>query len=418
MTFNPRLEEFWDEAALDRELRRVFDICHGCRLCFNLCPSFPRLFELVDAHGDQEVAGLTSAEIDEVVELCYECKLCFPKCPYVPPHEFMLDFPRLMLRAKAVRARRAGIPIQDRLIGNPDLIGKLGSATAPIFNRVNQTRAARVMMEKTVGIHRDWPLPVYEGQPFSKWLARHTPPAGVGVNGKVAFFTTCSVEYSEVETGIAAVQVLEHNGVAVIQGYETCCGMPFLDVGDVKAATENARRNLARLAPAVREGYVVVAPGPTCSYMLKQEYPLLIDSEDARLVAANTYDLCEYLMKLHAEGKLKTEFAHKPGKIAYHLPCHLKAQNIGYKSRDLLRLTGAPVQLVDHCSAVDGTWGMTAEHHDLSLQWAGKLMKAIEKANATAVASDCPLAALRILEGTGKKALHPVIVLRDAYGLG
>jgi Fe-S oxidoreductase len=417
MSFNPTTEEFWDEAALDREIQRIFDICHGCRLCFNLCPSFPRLFELVDAHGDEEVAGLTKSEIREVVDLCYECKLCYPKCPYVPPHEFMLDFPRLLLRAKAVYARRDGIPFRDRMLGNPDFIGRLGSATAPLFNRVNRTKAGRVVMEKTVGIHREWPLPIYEGQPFSKWFANHEPKSGVGVNGRVAFFTTCTVEYSDVETGIAAVQVLEHNGIEVIEGYETCCGMPYLDVGNVDAATQNARRNIAALARFVRQGYSVVAPGPTCSYMLKQEYPLLVDSDDARLVADNTFDLCEYLMSLHAAEKLNTEFDNSPGKVAYHLPCHLKAQNIGYKSRDLLRLTGARVQLVDRCSAVDGTWGMTAEYHDLSLKWAGKLLSGLEKAKADVYASDCALASLRILEGTGKKAVHPVVVVRDAYGL-
>jgi glycerol-3-phosphate dehydrogenase subunit C len=417
MTFSPLDPLFWDEADLDQEIHRIFDICHGCRLCFNLCPSFPKLFERVDSHGEAEVKGLTKAEIREVIDLCYECKLCFPKCPYVPPHEFMLDFPRLVLRAKAINAKKEGIPFQDKMIGNPDFIGRMGSATAPVFNRANKTKLGRVVMEKTVGIHRDWPLPVYQGEPFSEWFKKHKSPAGLGANGKVAFFTTCSVEWSEVETGIAAVQLLEHNCVGVIQGYETCCGMPYLDVGDIAAATENARKNVARLAPAVREGYAVVSPGPTCSYMLKEEYPLLLDSEDARLVAANTYDLCQYLMKLHADGKLNTQFPKKPGKIAYHLPCHLKAQNIGYKSRDLLQLTGARVQLIDQCSCVDGTWGMTAKYHDLSLKWADKLMKSIDKAKPELVASDCPLASLRILEGTGKKAVHPVIILRDAYGL-
>lgn len=417
MSFNPHSEEFWDEEALNEEIQRIFDVCHGCRLCFNLCPAFPKLFEFVDAHDDEEVAGLTESEVHEVVDLCYECKLCYPKCPYVPPHEFMLDFPRLMLRAKAIYARKEGIPFKDKMLGNPDLIGKLGSTTAPIFNWANRTKVGRAVMEKMVGIHRDWPLPVYQGQRFSKWLAGHQPKSGIGANGKVAFFTTCTVEYSDVETGIAAVQVLEHNGVEVIDGYETCCGMPYLDIGDVESATENAKRNIARLAKAVWQGYTVVAPGPTCSYMLKEEYPLLVDSDEARLVAENTYDLCEYLMMLRVEDKLNTEFSNAPGKFAYHLPCHLKAQNIGFKSRDLLRLTGAEVQLVDRCSCVDGTWGMTAEYHDLSLKWAGKLMTGLERAKAEVTASDCPLAALRILEGTGKTAVHPVVVLRDAYGL-
>lgn len=417
MSYDPNSEAYWDETALDQEMRRIFDICHGCRLCFNLCPSFPKLFKFVDAHGDEEVEGLTRAEIREVLDLCFDCKLCYPKCPYVPPHEFMLDFPRLMLRAKAVYARRDGIPWKSKIIGNPDLVGTLGSTTALLFNRFNRNKAGRVVMEATAGIHRDWPLPVYQSQRFSKWFAGRQPKPGVGANGKVIFFTTCMVEYSDVETGIAAVQVLEHNGVEVIEGYETCCGMPFLDVGDVDATLRNAQRNIERLAPAVREGYAIVSPGPTCSCTLKQEYPVLVDSEDARLVAENTYDLCEYLMMLHAEGKLNTDFGQAPGKIGYHLPCHLKVQNIGYKSRDLLRLTGARVQVVDRCSAVDGTWGMTAEHHDLSLKWAGKLIKGLEKAKADVTASDCPLAALRILEGTGQQAVHPVIVVRDAYGL-
>jgi glycerol-3-phosphate dehydrogenase subunit C len=193
--------------------------------------------------------------------------------------------------------------------------------------------------------------------------------------------------------------------------------MPYLDGGAVDECRALVRDNVRTLAAAVREGRQIVSPGPTCSYMLKQEYPWLDGSADARLVAANTRDLFEYLAQLHAEGSLDTRFSRPVGRVTYHVPCHLRAQNIGTKSADVLRIIpGAHVDVVERCSAVDGTWGFKTQYFELSLKVAAPLFEAV-KAGAPTVATDCPLAALQIAQGTGVEARHPVQILAHAYGL-
>lgn len=420
-TYNPNQGAYWEEAALDQELRRVFDICHGCRLCYNLCPSFPSLFDAIDNNGE-EVKHLTQQHIDQVVDLCYQCKLCYPKCPYIPPHRFDLDFPRLMLRAKAVRARKHGVTRQDQFLGDPERSGKLGSTLAPLSNWANRNPVTRTVLEKAVGIHKGRNLPRFHRQTFAKWWAQHRPArfSDGERNGKVVLFYTCSVNYNEPEIGKAAVQVLEHNKVEVVAPEQRCCGMPALDGGDINTAAERMRFNIAAMVPYVRQGYDIVVPGPTCSYTLKKDYPLVIEDmgEDARLVAAHTYDICEYLMKLHEQGKLNRGFVNSPGKVAYHVPCHLKVQNIGFKSRDLLKLIpGAQVQMIDRCAGVDGTWGLKKEYFELSLKVADKLFQGVKKAEPDQVVSDCSLAGLQIEYGTEMKPVHPVQVLKAAYGL-
>jgi Fe-S oxidoreductase len=417
-TCDIRSPEYLDPGAVEQELRRVFDICHGCRRCLPLCPSFPDLFNRIDASPSEDVDGLEPADMRSVVDLCYQCKLCYNHCPYHPPHRFMLDFPRLMLRARAARVKQEGLPVQDRVLGMSDTIGKLGSATAPLSNLANRSRLNRVLMEKLLGIHRDRNLPQYHRKTFSKWFRGRpetAPPAAP--SARAALFATCSVEYNEPDIGRACVEVLERNQVSVSLPAQQCCGMPYLDGGDLDSALKLARDNVASLAGAVREGADVVVPGPTCSYMLKQEYPQLLDSDDARAVAARTYDISEYLMKRHKEGKLDTRFARTAGKVAYHLPCHLKAQNIGFKSRDLMALLpGTQVEMADHCSGVDGTWGFKKQYFDLSLKVAEPLLLQIKSAQADVVASDCPLACLQIAKGGAGTPRHPIQIVRDAYG--
>ena len=424
-TLDIKNPEFWDLGAVDRELRRVYDICGGCRRCLPLCPSFKVLFDRMDVEAvDGDVEKLPAADVKEVVDLCYQCKLCFNHCPYTPPHRWEVDFPRLMLRARAAETRRRGVTLQDRLLGNADLVGRLGSLGAPLSNWMNELGVHRAFMQAVAGIHRQRNLPKFNRRTFSAWFkSRPAAPASPASRDakpprKVALFHTCSVEYYEPATGRAAVRVLERNRVDVRVPPQRCCGMPYLDGGAVDEAKALIRDNVKSLAAAVREGCEIVVPGPTCSYMLKQEYPWLDSSEDAKLVAENTRDLFEYLARLQAAGELDTNFTRPVGAVTYHVPCHLRAQNIGHKSADVLRaIPGASVNAVEKCSAVDGTWGFKKEYYELSLKVAKPLFDAITGAGAPTEATDCPLAALQIEQGTGKKPKHPIEVLASAYGL-
>jgi len=420
MSFNVPSEIFWSESALDKEIRRVFDLCGGCRRCLPLCPSFNTLFRRLDHEQvDGEAEKLSAGDLRLVGEECYQCKLCYNHCPYTPPHRWAIDFPRLMLRQKVVQSRREGVSFQDRVLGRTDLIGRFACKAASLVNLLNRVRWSRRLVEACLGIHRDWPLPEYAPEPFDRWFRREGARTASGgpFQGRVVLFPTCSVNYNDTAVGQAAVRVLAKNRVEVAVDYPRCCGMPALDGGDLKAALEAARINVRVLARRVEAGFDVVVPGPTCSYVLKQEYPVLLEDEPSRQVAARTFDLSEYLMRLHGGGQLNLEFLNTPGTVAYHLPCHLKAQNIGYKSRDLIQLTGAEVGLIEKCSAVDGTWGMKTQYHELSLKWAKPLLDAVSAARPDIVATDCPLSALRIFQGTGRRPFHPVQVLDGAYGL-
>ena len=365
---------------------------------------------------------LEDHDTEKMVELCYDCKLCFPKCPYTPPHNYMLDFPRLMLRGKAIKAKSSGVKLQDKLLSRTDFLGRISTKVAPIVNWSMKSNPFRLLMEKTIGIHRDRNLPKYASKTFVSWYRNHKAKEvrdnklDNRAGPKVVFFHTCSVNYNDTDTGKAAIQVLEKNGVEVEVPEQKCCGMPFLDGGDIDNAKRNAEYNLSQLVDYVKTGYEVVTPGPSCSYMIKQEYPLLSNNPDAKLVASHTFDMMEYLAKLNKEGKLSKDFKNAQGSIVYHLPCHLKAQNIGYKSRDMLELIpDTKVEVVSKCSGHDGTWSLKKEYFELSLE-VGKPL--FEKFIDTKVAaSDCPLAQLQIEKGSGKKPRHPIQILRDAYGM-
>jgi glycerol-3-phosphate dehydrogenase subunit C len=411
--------EFWSREALEKELYRVFDICHGCRLCFHLCPSFDYLFEAIDSK-DEEPSNLTREDFRQVVDLCYQCKLCYNVCPYTPPHRWQIDYPRLMLRARAIEARGRLLRLQDRALGNADRVGSLSGMAAPIVNRVNRMGLPRSLLQAAMGIHKERNLPRYHRQTFARWFRKRPAPAvkPEGSTAKAVLFYTCYVNYNQPQVGKATVAVLEKNGVEVECPRQRCCGMPYLDVGDVKAASRNARFNVRSMLPYVEQGYSIVVPGPTCSYTIKREYPFLLDTDEARKVAEATYDVCEFLMKLQREGQLSTDFRSSAGKVAYHLPCHLRAQNIGYKSADLMRLIpDTEVELIEKCAGMDGTWGMKKQYFHLSLKVAEPLLQAIREAEPDTVVSDCPLAAMQIEQGLGMTPQHPLEVLAAAYGI-
>lgn len=424
MVFDPSAHGFLDRAEVDKELRRVADICHTCRRCYNLCPSFDVLFRAFDRpEVDGEVERLAQADLGEFSDLCFECRLCIPNCPYYAPHRWDVDIPRLVVRDRAARVAAEGkLAFRERVLSSADAVGRIAGAAARLVNALHDSRFARAVMEKTLGVHRDRLLPTWASETFMEWWVRRggatVPTPAPSHRERVALFVTCSVNASSPEVARAAVAVLERNGCEVAVPAQRCCGMPFLEAGDLDSARECRSANVTALLPFVRAGYTVVAPGPTCSLTLKKEYPALGPETDARDVAARTLDLCEYLMRRHAAGRLATDFARSPGKIVYQVPCHLKVQDIGFKSRDLLQLIpGAEVVTIERCTGHDGTWSMKTEYFPLSMKIGKPVFDAIEREQPDRVSTDCALAGIQIRQGTGKTAKHPIQIVAEAYGL-
>ncbi len=403
---DPNTSRFWDERDLEQELKRTFQICQDCRMCVTYCGSFPILFDAVDQQihaGQAEGAEkVQSATIQAVSDHCWQCKLCYIKCPYTPDEGAYeaLDFPRLMAREKAQRARRKGIPIVDQVLGEPQLIGALGAGpSARMANVVNANRLVRKVAEKAFGISAEFPLPPIATRAFGSWFGSHAAQPEAGDVGSVALFPTCYGEYNFPSVPQAAVAVLEKNGFEVeLPAGLTCCGMPNLDGGDIDAAKAKMQQNVELLLPLVRRGLSIVVPGPTCGYTMKKEWPLYLGTPEAREVAAATLDLMEFLDRLRREKKLNKELTGGFGKVAYHAACHLRAQKIAVPgARVLSQLPDTEVRIIERCSAVDGTWGMKAAYYNEGRRYARRLADAIdaeregegEDAKPLTVVTDC-----------------------------
>ncbi len=424
--YDPLDPKYLDPADARAERDRTFQICSDCRICVRLCPSFKDLFRMIDEREAEDhahaVEELTDAEHGRVVDECYQCKLCYVVCPYTPERqqEWVVDFPRLMLRSLGIAEHEGKVGRSAKLLARTDLQGKLATALAPVVNRANRVDLVRSFLEKTTGIARDRLLPSFAKVRFSKWFrSRGQSRARAPERATVALFPTCLVEYQEPAIGKALVGVYERNGIACdLPEGQVCCGMPWLDAGDVDKFREHAQRNVTALAPAVRDGKAVVVPQPTCAYVLKNEYADFLGTEDARAVAEATADSSEYLMARHREQALDTDFQGQTyDTITWQAACHYRAQEIGPKSRDVMALTGAKVTMLERCSAIDGTWGLRAENVGMARAVAKPLMEAIAKAETDLVAGDCQLANTAIAEGTGKQPIHPMQVLARAYGL-
>jgi glycerol-3-phosphate dehydrogenase subunit C len=422
---DPNDERYWDARDLETELERVFTVCHGCRMCVGYCPSFPELFRRVDGYVDNrkgEIDAFDDKDYAAVGDLCFQCKLCYFKCPYTPDdgHPFAIDFPRLMLRHRAHRARRDGITLQDQALGEPQLLGLLGSGPPAVMaNLVTKNRLLRKVQEKVMGISAEFNLPPFAPRTLWKWWNEHTPAESAGAAGEAILFSTCTTNFNMPSAGQAAIQVLEHNGYAVrFPKEQTCCGMPNLDGGDMESALAKARQNVEVLAPHARAGKPIVVMQPTCGFVLKKEYPELLGTDDAKVVASKTVDFMEFIRSLKRAGTLNTDWKRSLGTVAYHAPCHLRAQKIGYPALQILNaVPDTEVEVVEECSAVDGTWGMKAQHYELGLAYSQKLIRGVQAIKYDAVATDCPLSGLRLAKELGVEALHPAELLSDAYGL-
>ena len=420
--------DFYDEEKFLHEAERVFDICHGCRRCVSLCTAFPTLFDLVDESSTMEVDGVAKTDYWKVVDECYLCDLCYmTKCPYVPPHPWNLDFPHTMLRGKAIKFKKGETIFRDKLLSSTDAMGKLASIPVVVqaVNASLRSRPIRKIMDSVLKIHPERRLPHYDSakfrstaQPRSDFAARD----GAKTPGKVAIYATCYVNYNEPGIGHDLLKLLAHNEIpTVLVDKEACCGMPKLELGDLDAVEKLKQVNVPHLAKLAREGYAILTAVPSCTLMYKQELPLMFPHDaDVQAIKEAMWDPFEYLMARNADGLLKTDFKTPLGKVAYHVPCHQRVQNIGNKTRDALQLAGADVNMVERCSGHDGTWGVKTEFFEKSMKIGKPVFRQMAEPAPDYVSSDCAIAARQIMQGMGETAAqkeHPITLLRMAYGL-
>ncbi len=427
-----RNPEFYDEAALFKEMERVFDICHGCRRCISLCGSFPTLFDLVDESKTMEVDGVAKADYWKVVDQCYLCDVCYmTKCPYVPPHPWNVDFPHLMLRAKAYKFRKGPVRKRDRMLTSTDAVGKL--ATIPVVvhavNKTNRMPVVRKMMERTLGVAADAWLPTYAAKPFPKsaqpslqWPVRD----GERTPGKVAVFSTCYVNYNEPGIGHDLLKLLDHIKVPYVTiAGEACCGMPKLELGDLDSVEKLKDVNIPLLAPLAREGWAIVSPVPSCTLMFKQELPLIFPGDDdVKAVGDAMFDPFEYFVLRDKDGLLEREFKHPLGQVSYHIPCHSRVQNVGQKTREALEwIPGTTVNTVERCAGHDGTFGVKREFYADSMKIGKPVFQRMADPAPEYISSDCPIAGRRIAQGIVQsgapepRRAHPLTLLRIAFGI-
>ena len=420
--------DFYNEASLLTEMERVFDICHGCRRCVSLCQSFPTLFDLVDESESTEVDGVKKEDYWQVVDHCYLCDLCYmTKCPYVPPHEWNLDFPHLMLRAKAVKYKKGDVKLRDRILTSTVEVGNFAGLpiVAGVVNGVNKLGPARKVLEATLGVSAEARLPAFHSNTLNKRLKGHAsnlqPEPAAGTTGKVALFATCYMNRNEPGPGEDLVAVYEHNGIPVTLAHEPkCCGMPKLELGDFESVAAAKEANIPHLAKLVDEGYDLTALIPSCVLMFKQELPLMYpDDADVQKVKDAFYDPFEYLMLRHKEGKLRTDFTQGLGKVAYHAACHQRVQNIGPKTRETLALIpDTTVEAIERCSGHDGTYAVKKEFREFSVKIVKPVVSRVEKATPDHFGSDCAMAGHHIEHVMGSGAAeHPISLLRKAYGI-
>jgi len=422
--------DFYNEESLFKELERVFDHCHGCRRCVSLCNAFPTLFDLVDESESMEVDGVEREDYWKVVDHCYLCDICYmTKCPYTPPHEWNIDFPHLMLRAKAFKFKQGNVSVRDKILTSTDAVGNLAGipVVAEVVNAVNKAKPTRQLLESVMGVHADARLPEFHSNTMRRRIGNEVvtqaegEPAGP-TSGKVVLFTTCYGNRNEPVIGEDLVAVFKHNNIPVtLAAKEQCCGMPKMELGDLASVQKAKEANIPMLAKLVDEGWDIVAPVPSCALMFKQELPLLFpDDEMVKKVSDAIFDPFEYLMHRHKAGKLNTDFKQPLGKVAYHAACHQRVQNVGAKTREVLQLIpDTEVETIERCSGHDGTYAVKKEFHEVAMKIVRPVVSRVKQSAANHYGSDCPMAGHHIEHGMadGSATEHPITLLRKAYAI-
>jgi len=431
-----RTDDFYDAEKLDKEMRRIFDVCHGCRRCFNLCDSFPRLFDLIDNGPTGELDGVKSEDFPKIVEACTLCDMCFmTKCPYVPPHPFNVDFPHLMLRHRAAEVRSGNKDFTQRQLAEMDRNGRLARFVSPVVNWASDksNSLTRPLMERTLGIDRDAELPEFAARTFvsdaKRKPAAPNPSAPAFGKRKAALFATCFVNYNNPRTGIAARAVLNHLGIETRASYPGCCGMPFLEQAELSRVARQAEKVAPELLKLVDEGYDIVALTASCGLMLKFEWPLIVpDNQDVKRLGEATFDIDEYVVDIARKHGLPEGLRPLPDGVSVHLACHARAQNMGPKAAEMLRLIpDTQVDIIERCSGHGGTFGVVKKTHDVAVKVGRPVFRAVLQQAKGHIASDCPLAAEHIAQNVNRdaardgtplrKAEHPIEIFARAFGL-
>ncbi len=437
--------DFGDWEKIDAEMERVFDICHGCRRCFNLCDSFPRLFDLIDDSESGELDSVDKADYKRVVDACTLCDMCFMvSCPYVPPHEFNIDFPHLMLRYRAAEHRDGKTSKMIQQLTRTDRNGKLASLAPGLANWASRrgNQLTRPAMEKLAGVHRDAALPTFHGKTFAlraKSDGRQPNPQAPAYGRKAVIYATCSVNYNNPTIGEAARAVLAKNGVETQVVYPSCCGMPQFEQGDLAKVAETAVRISKEMKPWIEDGHSVIALTPSCALMLKFEWPLLLpDDEDVKRLSEASFDIAEYMVDIAKTEGLADGLQPLDGDVALHMACHARAQNIGAKAAEMLRMVpDTEIKVIERCSGHGGSWGILKDNFETAIkvgrtaarQAATAAKAAAEKSSRkTYISSECPLAGEHLLQGIERlqmesvpevqKAPHPIQLFAKAYGFG
>ena len=413
-------EDFYNEQSLNQELERVFDICHGCRRCVSLCKSFPTLFDLVDESETFEVDNVDKADYKKVVDQCYLCDLCYmTKCPYVPPHEWNVDFPHLMLRAKAIQFKKGETKRSHKVLTSPKQVGSVASkpVISSIVNWSNRNKTIRKVTENIMGVHADAVVPKYHSKTLTKLFVEDN----IVSKFKVAIFGTCYGEYNVPKSVIDLVDVLRHNNVEVKLIKNTqCCGMPKMELGDLETVIKYANENITPLKKLVEDDYKLIAPIPSCVLMFKNELPMIIsDNEDIKLISKAFFDPFEYLSFLNASGQLDTNFSAIDKEVLYQMACHQRVQNIGSHTKKILGLIpDLDVNIAERCSGHNGTYGVRKETHTYAVTIGKPVAKKITD-NTDLVVSDCVMAGNHIahIATQNIEAIHPITLVKMAYCL-
>jgi Fe-S oxidoreductase len=423
LSYDPEEPRYWDSEGLRQEVTRTFEVCNGCRMCFKYCDSFPILFDLVDKKHAGDVRKLGEAETERVMDACFQCKLCEVQCPYTPrdKHEYQLDFPKLVHRFKAQRAKGRGRAIRDRLLADPDAAAAMARLSFGMANVMNRVGLHRAFMHVALGIHKDKLLPDFAPTTFETWAERNGRIQANPERVEAVLFPTCYVQNNEPQIGRDTLDVMDRNQVktACVKGLK-CCGMPAWETGDLEGVRRHAAHNLKILGPFIEAGRKVIAINPTCAMMMRREYPELLPEAqrpEARRLAELVRDPSELLWEIRNEPRFNTDFKSTPGgPVAYHAPCHLRAQAVGFKGRDLLRkIPGVQPKTTMECCGHDGTHAMKVEGFESSIKVGQKAFDGMKEAGAEVWATDCPLAALQFQQHAGRKPMHPMSILARAY---